>query len=95
MAVSSAITWFGTPHNLTPEYDPGELAATMPQITHEHLVLRGEMDGWMPLADLERMAAEMPNCRLVTVPGIGHSMTLEQPALYAGYFGGFLGSVPV
>lgn len=42
------------------------------------------------------IAAEtMPNGRLVTVPGIGHSMNLEEPALDAGYLGGFLGGVPV
>jgi non-heme chloroperoxidase len=87
--------WFGTPHNLNIEYESGEVARRMPELTHEHLVLWGELDGWIPAADVRRMAAEMPNCRLVTAPGIGHSMNLENPALYAGYFGGFLGGVPV
>ncbi|MGY3617699.1 hypothetical protein [Bradyrhizobium sp. USDA 10063] len=41
-------------------------------------------------ADLKTMAAEMPDCRHVVVPGIGHSMKLELPALYARYFGGGL-----
>ncbi|WP_297976058.1 alpha/beta hydrolase [uncultured Amaricoccus sp.] len=85
--------WFGTPHNLNVEYVSGELAKRMPSLENEHLVLWGEMDGWIPAADVKRMAAEMPHCRLVTVPGIGHSMNLEQPALYAGYVGGFLGGV--
>jgi non-heme chloroperoxidase len=87
--------WFGTPHNLNIEYESGEIARRMPELTHEHLVLWGELDGWIPAEDVRRMAAEMPNCRLVTAPGIGHSMNLENPALYAGYFGGFLGGVPV
>jgi non-heme chloroperoxidase len=87
--------WFGTPHNLNIEYESGEVARRMPELTHEHLVLWGELDGWIPAADVRRMAAEMPNCRLVTAPGIGHSMNLENPALYAGYLGGFLGGVPV
>jgi pimeloyl-ACP methyl ester carboxylesterase len=87
--------WFGTPHNLNIEYESGELAAHMSELTHEHLVLWGELDGWIPAADVRRMAETMPNCRLVTVPGIGHSMNLEEPALYAGYLGGFLGGVPV
>lgn len=87
--------WFGTPHNLNIEYESGDVARRMPELTHEHLVLWGELDGWIPAADVRRMAAEMPNCRLVTAPGIGHSMNLENPALYAGYFGGFLGGVPV
>jgi non-heme chloroperoxidase len=39
------------------------------------------------------MAAAMPDCRLVTVPGVGHSMNLESPALYAGYFGAWFGGL--
>jgi non-heme chloroperoxidase len=27
------------------------------------------------------------------VPGVGHSMNLEQPALYAGYFGAWFGGI--
>ena len=54
---------------------------------------RGEKDGWIAPADLMTMAAAMPNCRLVTVPGIGHSINLELPALYAGYFGGWFGGL--
>jgi non-heme chloroperoxidase len=56
-------------------------------------VLWGEKDGWIPPVDLKRMSAAMPNCRLVTVPGVGHSMNLEQPALYAGYFGAWFGGI--
>jgi hypothetical protein len=33
----------------------------------------------------------MPDCRLVTIRGVGHSMNLESPALYAGYFGAWYG----
>jgi hypothetical protein len=39
------------------------------------------------------MAAAMPDCRLVIVPDIGHSMNLEMPALYAGYFGAWFGAL--
>jgi pimeloyl-ACP methyl ester carboxylesterase len=85
--------WFGTPHNLNIVFETGEVAGRMPELTHEHLVVWGELDGWIPAADVRRMAAEMPNCRLVTVPGVGHSMNHEAPALYAGYLGGFLGGV--
>ncbi len=48
--------------------------------------------GFAP-ADLKVMAAAMPDCRLVIVPGIGHSMNLELPALYAGYFGAWFGGI--
>ena len=93
-AVAEGI-WFGTPHNLNIEHESGELAARMHELDHEHLVLWGELDGSIPADDVRRMATEMPRCRLVKVPGIGHSMNLEEPALYAGYFGGFLSGVAV
>jgi non-heme chloroperoxidase len=86
--------WLGTPFHLNLEKESGELAPRMSEITHPHLVLRGEKDDWIPLADLRAMAATMPDCRLVIVPGVGHSMNLEQPALYAGYFGAWFGGLP-
>jgi non-heme chloroperoxidase len=85
--------WIGTPVNLTRERESGELERRMPEIHHPHLVLWGERDGWIPLADLRAMAAAMPDCRLVAVPGIGHSMNLELPTLYAGYFGAWFGGL--
>ena len=85
--------WIGTPVNLTREKESRELERRMPEIRHPHLVLWGEWDGWIPPADLRTMAAAMPDCRLVVVPGIGHSMNLELPALYAGYFGGWFGGL--
>jgi non-heme chloroperoxidase len=85
--------WLGTPFNLNLERESGELGQRMPEIMHPHLVLWGEKDGWIAPADLRAMAAAMPNCRLVIVPGIGHSMNLELPALYAGYFGAWFGGL--
>ena len=85
--------WIGTPVNLNRERESGELERRMNEIMHPHLVLWGEKDGWIPRCDLKRMADAMPDCRLVTVPGVGHSMNLEQPALYAGYFGGWFGGI--
>lgn len=91
-AVSEGI-WIGTPVNLTREKQSGELERRMAEIRHPHLVLWGECDGWIAPADLRAMAAAMPDCRLVVVPGIGHSMNLELPALYAGYFGAWFGGL--
>jgi non-heme chloroperoxidase len=85
--------WLGTPFNLNLERESGDLERHMTEIWHPHLVLWGEKDGWIPPADLRTMAAAMPDCRLVTVPGIGHSMNLEVPALYAGYFGAWFGGL--
>jgi pimeloyl-ACP methyl ester carboxylesterase len=85
--------WLGTPFNLNLERESGELQRRMPEIRHLHLVLWGEKDGWIPSADLRIMADAMPDCRLVIVPGVGHSMNLELPALYAGYFGAWSGGI--
>lgn len=85
--------WIGTPFNLNLERESGELEHRMNEIMHPHLVLWGEKDGWIPRGDLKRMADAMPDCRLVTVPGVGHSMNLEQPALYAGYLGAWFGGL--
>jgi non-heme chloroperoxidase len=85
--------WIGTPVNLTRERESGELQRRMPELRHPHLVLWGEWDGWIPPADLRTMADAMPDCRLVFVPRIGHSMNLEVPALYAGYFGAWFGGL--
>jgi pimeloyl-ACP methyl ester carboxylesterase len=86
--------WIGTPVNLTREKESRELEHRMAELRHPHLVLWGEWDGWIPPADLRVMADAMPDCRLVIVPGIGHSMNLERPALYAGYFGAWFGGLP-
>jgi non-heme chloroperoxidase len=85
--------WLGTPFNLNLERESGELERQMPNITHPHLVLWGEKDGWIPQEDLRTMAAVMRDCRLVVVPGVGHSMNLERPPLYAGYFGAWFGGL--
>jgi non-heme chloroperoxidase len=85
--------WIGTPVNLTRERESGQLARRMPEIHHPHLVLWGECDGWIPAVDLRAMAAAMPDCRLVVMPGIGHSLNLELQALYAGYFGAWFGGL--
>jgi non-heme chloroperoxidase len=91
-SVSEGI-WIGTPFNLNLERESRELERQMGQIHHAHLVIWGEKDGWIPPADLVVMADAMPNCRLVTIPNVGHSMNLEAPALYAGYFGAWFGGL--
>ncbi|MGE4373726.1 MAG: alpha/beta fold hydrolase [Xanthobacter sp.] len=90
--VSNGI-WIGTPVNLDKEHKTGELAARMGEIHHSQLILWGEHDGWILRADLERMVREMPDCRLVTLPRVGHSANIEMPQLYAGYFGAWFGGL--
>ncbi|MFG1182744.1 alpha/beta fold hydrolase [Xanthobacter versatilis] len=91
-AVSDGI-WFGTPDTLTKEAASGELKAQMGSIPHPHLVVWGMNDGVIPEADLKEMAALMPHCRFIAVPGIGHCLNLEAPEIYAGYFGAWFGGL--
>ena len=85
--------WFGTPDTLTKEARSGVLKGKMASIRHPHLVVWGMRDGVIQEADMKEMAAVMPDCRFVAVPGIGHSMNLEAPELYAGYFGAWFGGL--
>lgn len=78
--------WFGTPHNLAREWDSQALAAKIPQMTHEHLILYGKMDYWIPREQIDEMAKRLPNCRLEIFPYVGHSMNLEVPLLFARIF---------
>lgn len=85
MQVSDGI-WLGTPINLTREYRSGELRAKQQKIPHSHLILWGEIDFWIPKADMEEMAKKMPNCELRILPGIGHSLNVEAPEQFARVF---------
>ncbi len=81
--------FLGTPTQLTLEFERGELFGRMKDINHQTLILWGEQDVWISKADVTEMAKRLPDARLVIVPGVGHSMNLEQPQMYAGYFGGW------
>lgn len=81
--------WFGTPHNLAREWASGELAARMPEMRHEHLIIFGDQDMWIPRDHLEIMVRQLPNARLESFPGVGHSMNLEKPELLAEIFSRF------
>ena len=81
--------WFGTPHDLAAEWASGGLAARMPQMTHEHLVLYGKLDYWIPRDHVDEMARRLPRCRLEVFPEVGHSMNLEAPQLFATIFSNY------
>jgi len=81
--------WFGTPRDLALEWDSGALGARMPQMTHEHLVLYGKLDYWIPRDHIDEMARRLPQCRLEVFPEIGHSMNLEAPQLFATIFSNY------
>ena len=81
--------WFGTPHDLAREWDSQALASRMDVMTHEHLVLYGKLDYWIPLEHVERMVKRLKSARLELFPYVGHSMNLEIPLLFARIFTDF------
>ena len=81
--------WFGTAIHLAKEYESQELRIRQGGIKHPHLVLWGEEDMWIAKADMEEMAEKMPDCKLKIIPGIGHSLNIEDPDQFASIFTGF------
>jgi non-heme chloroperoxidase len=78
--------WFGTPFHLAKEREEGTLAQYVYKIRQPHLVLWGEDDNIIPRKDMEEMTKLLPNCQLKTIKGIGHSLNIEDPDLYAQIF---------
>jgi pimeloyl-ACP methyl ester carboxylesterase len=48
------------------------------------IVVAGEQDRVVPVGQGTRLAAEIPGAELVRVPGAGHAVILERPALVSG-----------
>ena len=85
-ALCSDGIWFGTPYNVAQEWRSGALAAQMPKMQHEHLLLYGKLDYWISREHLVHMAKTLPNARLEMFPYVGHSMCIELPLLFAQIF---------
>lgn len=62
----------------------------LPQITTPTLVLVGDEDVATVPAKGERIAARMPDARLVTIPQAGHSSTIEAPQAVTAALASFL-----
>ncbi len=82
--------WLGTPTQLNREHRSGGLRRHQAALRHPRRILWGELDAWIPRADVEEMQAQMPACRLDVIPGIGHSMNVEAPEAYATALRDFL-----
>lgn len=54
------------------------------------LVIHGERDAIMPLADAQAMADGIPGARFVTIPGAGHAANVEAPEAFSQAVAGFL-----
>ncbi len=61
-------------------------------ITVSALVIAGEEDALIPLADAETLVREIPRSRLVVLPGAGHLSSLESPEQFSLALADFLAS---
>jgi pimeloyl-ACP methyl ester carboxylesterase len=64
----------------------------LPGLAVPTLVIHGEDDQLIPPAEAQAMAAAIPEAELVIVPGAGHMVNLEQPAVFNEAVRGFLES---
>lgn len=71
-------------------FDRLDLTKELHRITARTLVLVGENDILKPRKYSERIAREIPGADLVVVPGAGHAICLEKPALFNAIMLGFL-----
>ncbi|MBN1474931.1 MAG: alpha/beta hydrolase [Syntrophaceae bacterium] len=76
----------GTLYHLKKERDEGTLHKETHRIKQPMLVLWGEDDLVIPRQDIDTTIKLLPNSTLQTYKGIGHSMVLENPDLYARIF---------
>jgi pimeloyl-ACP methyl ester carboxylesterase len=85
-----------------PEWDPEDAPEhelippadrRLAELTCPVLVIVGDADDPAIVAIAERVAAEAQRARLVVLPGVGHMLSLEAPALFAEILGDFLGAV--
>jgi pimeloyl-ACP methyl ester carboxylesterase len=80
----------GTLYHLKKERDEGTLHKETHRIKQPMLVLWGEEDIVIPRQDIDTTIKLIPNSSLQTYKGIGHSMMLENPDLYAQIFTEYL-----
>ena len=71
-------------------FDRLDLTKELHQITALTMVVVGEEDILKPRKYSERIAAEIPGAELVVLPGAGHAVCLEKPALFNAILLGFL-----
>ena len=68
--------------------------ALLPDIKAPTLLVRGELSPIMPQEMAERMAAAIPNARLVTMLGVYHHLVLDAPDAFSRILDGFLRELP-
>lgn len=61
------------------QLDFGRMAERLREVLHRSLIIWGEEDPWVPVEHGHRLAALLPNSKLVTFPGCGHVPPEECP----------------
>ena len=61
-------------------WDLSALARRLPAVKNAVTLIVGLRDEWVPASDTARMAATLPNVRLVEIPNAGHLAHEEMPA---------------
>ncbi|MFC4766018.1 alpha/beta fold hydrolase [Effusibacillus consociatus] len=56
-----------------------DVSGHLREITAPALVIWGELDNWSPLDGIQRIHQAIPGSRLEVVPGVGHSLNVENP----------------
>ncbi len=56
-----------------------DMTAFLPNIQVPSAVIAGEADALIPIEKARELANDLPQCRLVTLPGVGHMPMLEAP----------------
>ena len=81
-----ALTWRYDPVLRTgeglPRPDEDEQWALVERITAPTLLVHGALSDILSPVLAERMAKAIPGCRVVDIPGAGHSVIADQPALF-------------
>ena len=72
-----------------PDARPG-----LSHISFPTLVIVGEQDAITPPEKAQELASQIPNARLVTIPGAGHLSNLENPVAFAAAVREFLDGLP-
>ncbi|MBI3914566.1 MAG: alpha/beta fold hydrolase [Chloroflexi bacterium] len=62
-------------------WSPSDLARRLPEIAAPTLVLAGERDAVVPIAQSQRVARALPHAEFRVVPGTGHVAFEEAPAI--------------
>lgn len=91
--IMSASTPEGVTSALQAMAERDSAADLLPKLGIPVLIVVGEEDTLTPPSDSERMAAAIPNAKLVKIAGAAHLSNLEQPAAFNAAVSQFLRSV--